>query len=574
MMSFTSSARWSPLLGTPGGGGFVTPHGPQSVQRASLPAAIPMRDFRNVLSPISPNTPAAPMQNQKRVRVDGEKGDAALVRAASNCQGLMALLPQRAPVADSQKVLALDAGAAALRQLGVCQMNGALQFPPVLASSNTVAALQNRLAQAEAELAARGQLISALQCTVAEGHAAHAQVVWGAQAQSSMLQAELLALEERRHAESAALKVAAAAALQEAAELTREQTSRWQREMVACQEVALGLAQGLELALQPERRTRAVASAEKLAVLDAQAAVEAAQHETAAAQELAEAARRETAAAKADAVKTVAAQKKLAEKWRSRSRRAQEKSKRLREMLPVSAEWSAQFEKLLTGRGVPDAQSGLRDLWECQLRCLKSKGHRCYWHPKILAWCADVWRQDRKAYEQMAFGGVMILPHPDTVRKYTSSFISRPGHNLAAYSALGCEVKNWSESAREVILKFDEINILNGLAWRKVGGSYEFVGLASKSVLSALFPDESKVAEVTAAQQVSEALASNALVFQVTSTGRDGKRLQRVVGIHPTRDCTADHLHDIFWETVGEACPRIALPPKPCSESLALVRGS
>ena len=72
----------------------------------------------------------------------------------------------------------------------------------------------------------------------------------------------------------------------------------------------------------------------------------------------------------------------------------------------------------------------MRELYECQLRCLKNKSHRCRWHPEILTWCADVWRTDRRAYEQMANGNVLILPHPDTVRKYCSSAVAQPGHNI------------------------------------------------------------------------------------------------------------------------------------------------
>mmetsp|Transcript_26561 Transcript_26561/g.85842 ORF Transcript_26561/g.85842 Transcript_26561/m.85842 type:complete len:96 (-) Transcript_26561:552-839(-) len=50
---------------------------------------------------------------------------------------------------------------------------------------------------------------------------------------------------------------------------------------------------------------------------------------------------------------------------------------------------------------------------------------------------------------------------------------------------------------------------------------------------------------------VGAALATHALVFQITGIGRDGKRIQRVVGVHPVSTCTALLLDELFWETVS-----------------------
>jgi hypothetical protein len=129
-----------------------------------------------------------------------------------------------------------------------------------------------------------------------------------------------------------------------------------------------------------------------------------------------------------------------------------------------------EFEKLLTGQGAPPEQAGLRDPYECQLRCLKLKAHKCRWHPRILEWCAEVWRRDRGAYEQVAYGNVLLLPHPDTIRKRCASALQAPGHNMALYARLGEEsaTKGCSAAETHVVLKFDEINIQSGLAWRKV----------------------------------------------------------------------------------------------------------
>ena len=39
---------------------------------------------------------------------------------------------------------------------------------------------------------------------------------------------------------------------------------------------------------------------------------------------------------------------------------------------------------------------------------------------------------------------------------------------MACYDRVGAEVKDWDEASKQCVLKFDEINIQAGLAWRKV----------------------------------------------------------------------------------------------------------
>jgi hypothetical protein len=82
-----------------------------------------------------------------------------------------------------------------------------------------------------------------------------------------------------------------------------------------------------------------------------------------------------------------------------------------------------------------------------------------------------------------------------------------------------------------------------------VDGKYECHGLCTEDEFKTLFPDAIDP-NLTEAEKVSAALASHALVFQVTSTGRGGKRLQRVVGVHPVKSCDADLLNQLVWKTI------------------------
>ena len=218
------------------------------------------------------------------------------------------------------------------------------------------------------------------------------------------------------------------------------------------------------------------------------------------------------------------AAQKIAEVWRGRGRTAIRQKRFLQATLPIEAEWSEHFKKLLKGSAPPE-QKHLRELWECQLRCLVNKSQRCRWNPAVLSWCADVWRRNRAAYEAMAYGGVLLLPHPDTVRKYVAHDVSTPGHDRVRYEELGESgaTKGWTDEERQFILKHDEINTYYGLAWRKVGDSYQFHGLASKSTLDELFPTPKSTASID--EQIGAQLATHALVFQITSVGRGGKQL-------------------------------------------------
>ncbi len=50
-------------------------------------------------------------------------------------------------------------------------------------------------------------------------------------------------------------------------------------------------------------------------------------------------------------------------------------------------------------------------------------GLRCHWHEEILKWCATIFRKDRGAYELMWSGQMLLLPHPDTIRKRCAAHV-------------------------------------------------------------------------------------------------------------------------------------------------------
>ena len=77
----------------------------------------------------------------------------------------------------------------------------------------------------------------------------------------------------------------------------------------------------------------------------------------------------------------------------------------------------AKFELLMAS--APEPAKHLKHLWASQMRALKSKSLRAYWHEEILNWCGKILRKDVGAYELMWSGQMLLLPHPDTIRSAT-----------------------------------------------------------------------------------------------------------------------------------------------------------
>ena len=271
------------------------------------------------------------------------------------------------------------------------------------------------------------------------------------------------------------------------------------------------------------------------------------------------------------------------EKYRRRALKLKKKEKHYKEMLKMSDFWDEQFRRVATGV-VPPEQASLKHLWECQLRALKNPSHRCRWHPKIMEWCAAhrhpallsapsrcpvalgspalllttphhtllrrcarVWRMDHRAYEQMAHGDVVILPHPDTVRKHCSNAAGEQD-NSSRLQLIADEVKDFSARGKQVAVKFDEVNTQCGLAFKIKGDSYEFFGFADAISELQMFEPDAPAADQSIEEKAAKATATHCLFFQVESLGHSSYR--RVAAIHPVNGLNSSGIDTLFWQLV------------------------
>ena len=73
---------------------------------------------------------------------------------------------------------------------------------------------------------------------------------------------------------------------------------------------------------------------------------------------------------------------------------------------------------------------------------------------------------------------MLLLPHPETIRKRCSAMYARAGHDNDRYDTIRSEMAQLSALERNVVVKFDEINIRADLVWKERGGKFELFGVA------------------------------------------------------------------------------------------------
>ena len=214
-----------------------------------------------------------------------------------------------------------------------------------------------------------------------------------------------------------------------------------------------------------------------------------------------------------------------------------------------------EFFEMLMQEEPPAEQKYLRLLIDNQLTTLRNRkggrAGRCVWHVEVLNWCADVYRRNPGAYEHMALGGFLKLPHPDTVRKRASRVHASSGECRALYDTLRTRLEGVPAAQREMALLFDEINIAGDVAFKVVNGEYRFFGFIDVDAATPnLYGKEPK--EISREAYIKEHVATHALVFQVAELSGQTEpiRFRQVVAVYGVTSLNAFKLDELFWEVV------------------------
>lgn len=128
------------------------------------------------------------------------------------------------------------------------------------------------------------------------------------------------------------------------------------------------------------------------------------------------------------------------------------------------------------------------------------------------------------------------------------------GHDDGLYSEFNKVLDGLEGEKREVVLCWDEINLVGSLAFKLIKGKYVFFGLCDRPHRPRLFR-EPKEKGKSRGEQLESMRASHALVFMATVLGntsedQDEKIIRRVVGVHSVRNCVAEEIDELFWDTV------------------------
>ena len=188
----------------------------------------------------------------------------------------------------------------------------------------------------------------------------------------------------------------------------------------------------------------------------------------------------------------------------------------------LSSESSAALRKLLltAQKDMPAKQTYLRALIDDQLKCMKNKSGWCRWHPAVLEICDRIRRASSSAYEMLTAYGMVSLPTADHLRRRAAQVGSATGHDLARYDRIGAALDELKleGGSREVVLLFDEINVVGNIAFKIVNGKYELYGLIDTVEADERVFHGPPKADATASEEPfdgHELLATHALVFQV-----------------------------------------------------------
>ena len=320
-------------------------------------------------------------------------------------------------------------------------------------------------------------------------------------------------------------------------------------------------------------------------------------------------ARRELVTAKAQAsIATIAYQAAELEKAKRQKKQAEKEAlqkklvrlattnaKNAVKLMHLESSDSARFAKLLkrhAAGSLPACMEYLVPFIRNQLAVLESKGEkRCMWHPMVLEGCDALRRCSRQAYDEWLESGLGALPTSDWLRRRSCDSPGETGEDPELYLAFGSELDNAGvpPNLREVALLYDEINAVGSLTFKLVKGRYacgapsqplpclqtlasdpacyrlmstsangcryRFFGTVDNAHSDRVFRKKIKK-QLTPEQRCERLKASHVLCFMAVmvhdvSSYVPEKVLRRVVGIHAVRDCVAEDINELKWQTIA-----------------------
>ena len=191
--------------------------------------------------------------------------------------------------------------------------------------------------------------------------------------------------------------------------------------------------------------------------------------------------------------------------------------------------------------------SNMKILWEQQKKALSAKtksGMR--WHPSMIKWCIALHSKSAAAYEMLQSSGALILPHRQTLRKYTqfADPTNRPQAAILKKIKTRIEFSKLPSFKKNVTLAFDEMKIKDGLVYNSSTG--KLIGFIQHDNINEEI--DTIVNECTQSPSKAPPLATHMLALMVRGIFLN---LQEVFAFYPCDGFTSYQLYWTVWRNVG-----------------------
>ena len=182
----------------------------------------------------------------------------------------------------------------------------------------------------------------------------------------------------------------------------------------------------------------------------------------------------------------------------------------------------------------------MRLLFQEQQKAMQSSKHGRRWHPHFVEFCLSIYAKSSSVYNNLRKSeknpdGILFLPHERTLRDYRNHFKPSPGFVPENIDLLKSIVKDYTGTAKYIVLVFDEMKIKGRLVFDKYTGKLiGFTSLGDPELDFATFEELQ--------------LATHALAFMIRGVQTT---LKFTLAYFLTQTIVSYQLASIFWRAVA-----------------------
>ena len=187
-----------------------------------------------------------------------------------------------------------------------------------------------------------------------------------------------------------------------------------------------------------------------------------------------------------------------------------------------------------------------RILWEQQKKAISlSTKTSMRWHPAMIKWCIALHSKSASAYRLIKSSGALVLPHEQTLRKYTQYTSPSRGVNASVIKRIKDDLKfeTLKDFQKNVTLVYDEMRIKDGLIYNRSSG--KLIGFVDHDDIN---EEINNIVENSKNGENTPALATHMLALMIRGIFTP---LSEVFAHYPCQGFTSYQLYWTIWRAVG-----------------------